>query len=1388
MQGNVLPPTTIKIPVNMLKNWTYLFCCLGLFLMSTVLNAQDEEACLSLELVDINANPGEAFCVDIKAHGFQNILGFQWSIGYDPSKLKFTGTNNFGLPGLSSSSFGEPIVDPLRRVTVSWSSPQGVGEDVADESVIASLCFEPLVDSGKTLVEFLNDPTPIEFIDGDLIVPSITFIAAEVSFGNTTPSNLSINNICVRPSICGDIGLASVDVEASTSAAPLSYTWTGPGGFTSTTPSFEATAGGYYHLEVTNSLGEVASGSVMVSEINEGAITTANITPVPCNATEGGAIDLSLSDANPAYIFAWSNGATGTSIADLAPGTYEVTITSTETDCSLTQTYIVPQEDLRGGLFTKCLNENEVELWALLFDVEGNPYNYEWSSGETFTGPNEHKIIVPSNTGAEYTVSVTNTNGCSTAFQATLPNCAAPVEGGDGFEGCLLLQTGQATANKGDIVCVDVSVQDFENIVGTQFTVEWDPVQLAFNEIRNFALTGSLSSFGTLPSLLESGHVTLSWTDAQLAPITLTDDDVLFTLCFEVLADSGFAPVMVNGALTPMEAIWGSNPLEEFQAISFGSVAGGVHIGQEVNPIPGLEQICAEELGCGSGTTTQLIASVSGSAQSYSYSWEGPSGFSATEQTVEVSLPGLYSLTLTDQAGTSTIGVIQVEENATILDITAEITPVSCTGNDDGAIVLTEISNNTSYTYSWSNGATTRDIADLSVGEYTVSVTDNDTGCASIKRFQVAREGISAGLYYNCIGDSLVEVTAVIFQGQSSNYTFTWSNGIIENEAGQSTVQIAVDDSISVVISDNTGCTYTSGVLRPTCVSNPTDSELAVSYAYTCASDNQSAVVTAYVWDTGNGPYSFAWSSGLLETNVTQSSLTVLNGTSHQVLVSDALGNTRLLGTITPNCEGATGPPLELSIGEANANNGESVCLAVRAKNFTNILGMQYAVGWDADQLELNTIQNYSLPNLDATSFNLGGPNYENGLLRFAWVDLNGFGVTVPADAILYEMCFTVTGNNGEAPVFFDLASMQTEFINDNTVATTPVLDDGLVIINGEERMWPGDTDHNEVANHFDVLNLGLAFGATGPTRENANLIWRGQWATDWGQTTPGTAVDYKHIDTNGDGVINKADTTAISLNWGRAVNLTPNPMEEYRSSPEEVEMQGAPIYVEAYPVRAGETVHFNINLGDSETPVEGAYGLAFTVVYDPQAVAFGSVKASFQNSWLGELGEDMIALYKDDPNSHRLHVGITRIDQMDVNGSGAIGQISMTLEDVIFRDTEYEMPFRVENVRLIRASEEEIEVQQKQTIGTITDTPSNVNEAPLAERVKLFPNPTVDIINIQYRSVKMDRIQVHNVSGQLLQEYKAMNEISLQGLAPSTYILRFIGPDGVFLKKVIKQ
>lgn len=953
------------------------------------------------------------------------------------------------------------------------------------------------------------------------------------------------------------------------------------------------------------------------------------------------------------------------------------------------------------------------------------------------------------------------------------------------YEGCLVYHVGKAIGEQGDIVCVDVSIQGFEEMAGNQYSIEWDPTQLAFIEVRDFTLGNTSASFGVSSTLLEQGKLTVAWIDPNGLGKTLSDGEVVYSLCFEVLADAGFAPIGMADSPTAIESVRLDAATFAAQVIPTSFLFGGIQIAGDLEDTPKIEQICVEGMGCGVTASHVVSAEVQGGTPPYAYAWSGPDNFTETSSSFAAPAVGVYNLTVTDVAGASATGLVRVVATEVGPEINAEIEAVSCLGNGDGRIAITT---DGSFSYNWSNGATTNVIDELAVGEYTVTITDSETNCTFVKRFQVEKGGINGGLYYNCVDSVTTTVTAVVFEGQSPSYTFTWSDGTVETASHHSTVSVAVGDSISVVITDALGCAYTSQVLRPVCSDTSPNTAITANWAYECAEDDQNVALTALVWNTGTGPYGFTWSTGDTETDVQYSTITVPAGGTYQVTITDGLGQTKVLGNISPDCQGQNETPLEFSIGEANAVTGESVCLAVRAKNFTNTLGFQYAVGWDPDALELNSIQNYSLPNLDGSNFNLGGNNYENGLLRFAWIDPSSIGVTLPDDAILYEMCFTVTGTEGEIPVYFDEASMQVEFVNEQSASLVPILDDGLVIINGEQRVWPGDSDYNEVANHFDVLNLGLAYGATGPIRPDANLIWRGQWAPDWGQTTPATDIDYKHIDTNGDGVINIADTTAISINWGRAVNLSPNPMTEYRSSPDEIEMQGAPIYIEAHTVRPGETVTFDVKLGDSDNPIEGAYGLAFTVVYDPLAVVYGSAKASFQNSWLGELGTNMIALVKDDPSNHRLHIGMTRIDQLDVNGNGAIGQISMTIEDVIFRDTEYEMPFRVENVRLIRTTEEEIQISQKQTIGTVSDTPLDVEDLRDLERVKLFPNPTTDVLNIQYESIQVDGIQILSPNGQLLREYKAMNQISLRELPPSTYLLRFISAGGVFFKKVVKQ
>ena len=71
-----------------------------------------------------------------------------------------------------------------------------------------------------------------------------------------------------------------------------------------------------------------------------------------------------------------------------------------------------------------------------------------------------------------------------------------------------------------------------------------------------------------------------------------------------------------------------------------------------------------------------------------------------------------------------------------------------------------------------------------------------------------------------------------------------------------------------------------------------------------------------------------------------------------------------------------------------------------------------------------------------------------------------------------------------------------------------------------ENCVWPGDANVNGIANHLDLLTLGLTWDATGPARDNPSVDWVAQDATDWADNLPVSGANFKHSDSNGDGQV----------------------------------------------------------------------------------------------------------------------------------------------------------------------------------------------------------------------------------------------------------------------------
>lgn len=143
-----------------------------------------------------------------------------------------------------------------------------------------------------------------------------------------------------------------------------------------------------------------------------------------------------------------------------------------------------------------------------------------------------------------------------------------------------------------------------------------------------------------------------------------------------------------------------------------------------------------------------------------------------------------------------------------------------------------------------------------------------------------------------------------------------------------------------------------------------------------------------------------------------------------------------------------TAPPppannLILTAESETANVGQQVCIDITATNFDDLLSAQFAVSYNATQLVYQSLQLGANPlNLNASNF-----NPSSGLVKFIWDDASLQGVTLPANTVLFTICFTVAGPAGStATITLGTApGFDVEVIRDPNVPITPVMNNGSV-------------------------------------------------------------------------------------------------------------------------------------------------------------------------------------------------------------------------------------------------------------------------------------------------------------------------------------------------------
>lgn len=262
------------------------------------------------------------------------------------------------------------------------------------------------------------------------------------------------------------------------------------------------------------------------------------------------------------------------------------------------------------------------------------------------------------------------------------------------------------------------------------------------------------------------------------------------------------------------------------------------------------------------------------------YSWTPAAGLdNASLQNPSASASGQYVVTATDARGCQNRDTVTITQY-TLPVLSTAVTDVTCAATD-GAVNLTVTGGTPSFSYAWSNSASTEDISNVAAGTYSVTVTDGN-GCTTTTSANV---GIQPGLLTissvavtnascNSGSDGAVNITT---SGGTIPFTFAWSNSASTEDVSGLTA-----GTYSVLVTDDLGCTATASanVTEPTAI--------ALSSSVTNTSCNLGSNGAVNLTGTGGtGLYSYSWSNSASTEDISG----VAAGT-YSVTVTDANGCT----------------------------------------------------------------------------------------------------------------------------------------------------------------------------------------------------------------------------------------------------------------------------------------------------------------------------------------------------------------------------------------------------------------------------------------------------------------------------------------------------------------
>lgn len=654
----------------------------------------------------------------------------------------------------------------------------------------------------------------------------------------------------------------TASVMPMTGVLPYTFTWSGT---SQTTDHVTDLCAGDYSVTVTDANGCAAIGDVTVNA-GTAVVATATSTPSGCTGTNTGTATVSAVGGVAPYTYSWSNGLQTTTITDLAPGDYSVTVTDAN-GCTAVTSVNVGQSSSSNLSFT--MSTNDVNCFgncdgsASVNITSGSaPFTYEWSNGESTSE-------VSGMCAGNYSVTVTDVDGCPVAqaftvrtpdvilitMTSTNANCGnsdgsavASVSGGnDGYT--YLWSDGQTTATASNLTTGNYSV-----------TVT-DALGCAASSTITVGQSGSniTATITGTPTSCANGN-------DGTATVQVTSGGGTYTYQWDNNATGANATGLSAGthSVTILDAS-GCPLVKTIDIISPDAL---------VISLTTTAATCGQANGSASATVT-------GGTGAITYLW---SYNDLTSPIISDVPAGNYLLTIADENLCLATATATVPQGGDQVEATTSSTEPLCNEGSDGTATITVTSGTEPFAYAWENGTTTATNTGLAAGDYGWTVTDA-TGCLATGMVTVSEPDAmsleTTTENANCGGaNGTANVTVT---GGTAPYTYKWND-----EYGQTThmaMFLEAGDYV-VMVTDANGCTASTTVTIGATNGFTCSALVASSYngahVSSIGGNDGSATVTM---NGGNaGYFSFAWTNGQ-----TSQQITDLSAGTYSVVVKDDL-------------------------------------------------------------------------------------------------------------------------------------------------------------------------------------------------------------------------------------------------------------------------------------------------------------------------------------------------------------------------------------------------------------------------------------------------------------------------------------------------------------------